>query len=825
MTLQIQRRKLLAATMLISGFLALPVLSQTAPGTSIKNTATATYSDGTTSFTATSNTVSIDVAEVAGITLVAQPPSNPAPAPGTTVTVPFIITNKGNDPTTFQIPGIATLSDNTNSFTVTQIRITDVNGTSQNITVPLGATTVQTPSVPPGGTVKVEVTISTSTTPPTGATTTVTLGKTTPVTLQSGVPYVADSGSVYTKDNTNAATVAGEFAGELPITSEKEAMDTSAAITISGRLQAFATVLKANSAHNNNDTPGTLSDDTLTYELALRVENPASPPSGLVVSDLHATQINLDSGSGLTQQNKILVSDVIPTDTQLSTATPTAPTGWTPVYSTGSTSVNPLLVNWTTTRPTSGTITRVGFIADGPIVKGTPTIRDFKFSVNPLASFTGGQIANIAQVFGQSQPGTATAGTATQIVYDESGDQTYNNGLEGTNPDPATNGGITPGVANPTIDGTDPGTGSDPTNATTNQGTDTGATAGTKTIGGEDTVFTIAATPLNGPNNQPAAVGPTNNNDDFTNRAVSPPAGLNPATLLTDAQTPVVNFTNTLQNTSGSPQTISLIPIAPIVKTDLPDSTTVTIDPDGTGPGTAITFTYNQTTGAFTPSGPIPSVLVPASGNASYSVAINLGNDAAQNTGYSVPITAFIDTDKNGQYDPTKDPSNTTIDRVYTGYVTLLKEARILEDADNNPATAPTPVSGNAGSFTTIQADLSAAATPGRFIEYRITYKNISNAQGSGSNNGLLNANDLTIKEDGLGVINTTPGNSNNWFTYTKDPLYPGVAKGTAADSLNPGQTTITVILNGADIQTYTNTLPPIAPQVTGAFTFYRQIK
>jgi hypothetical protein len=157
--------------------------------------------------------------------------------------------------------------------------------------------------------------------------------------------------------------------------------------------------------------------------------------------------------------------------------------------------------------------------------------------------------------------------------------------------------------------------------------------------------------------------------------------------------------------------------------------------------------------------------------------------------------------------------------------VTLLKEARILEDADNNPATAPTPVSGNAGSFTTIQADLSAAATPGRFIEYRITYKNISNAQGSGSNNGLLNANDLTIKEDGLGVINTTPGNSNNWFTYTKDPLYPGVAKGTAADSLNPGQTTITVILNGADIQTYTNTLPPIAPQVTGAFTFYRQIK
>ncbi len=821
MTLRIgqSRRKVLAATTLLSGLLSLPVLAQTAPGTSIKNTATATYSDGTTQYDATSNTVTIDVAEVAGITLVAQSPSNAAPAPGTTVTVPFIITNKGNDPTTFQIPGIATLSDSTN-FTVTQIKITDVNGTTTNITVPLGATTIQTPSVPAGGTVKVEVTISTSANPAAGANTTVTLGKTTPATLQTGVPYIADNGSVYTKDNTNAAGVAGEFAGELPIASEKEAMDTSTAITISGRLQAFATVLKANSAYDNNNTPGTLSDDTLTYELALKVENPASPTAGLVVSDLYATKINLDSGSGVVPQNKVLVSDAIPAGTQLSSANPTAPSGWTPVYST-STTGNSLQVNWTTTRPTTGTITRVGFIADGPIVKGTATIRNFKFSVNPLLGFAGGQIANIAQVFGQSQPGAAVPGTATQIVYDESGDQTSNNGLDGTNPDPATTGGITTGIADPDIDGIDPGPGSDPT-TTTNQGTDTVTKPGMKTIGGEDTVFTIAATPLNGPNGQPAAVGPTNNNDDFTNKAVSPPPNLDPTTALTNAQTPAVSFTNTVQNTSSSAQTISLVPIPPATKTDLPDGTTVTIDPDGTGSALPVIFTYSQATGLFTPDGPIPTVLVPKAGDpagdkASYIVKVDLGDNAKQNTAYPVPINAFIDTNNDGVFDSARDPNNITIDRVYTGYVTLLKEARILEDADNNPATPPTPVAGAAGTFTSVQADLSAAATPGRFIEYRITYKNISDGQGSGSNNVMLNANTLTIKEDGLNA-------ANNWFTYTKDPLYPTQPKGTGTDSVN-SQTTVTVTVNGTDIQVYTDTLPTIAPQATGTFTFYRQIK
>lgn len=71
-------RRILAATLLVGGAfqLAVPVLAQTAPSTaantSISNRVTATYdnADATTpTFNATSNTVTITVAEVAGITI------------------------------------------------------------------------------------------------------------------------------------------------------------------------------------------------------------------------------------------------------------------------------------------------------------------------------------------------------------------------------------------------------------------------------------------------------------------------------------------------------------------------------------------------------------------------------------------------------------------------------------------------------------------------------------------------------------------------------------------------------------------------------------
>ncbi len=827
-------RHFLAATLAIGSTFQFvsPVLAQsTAAGTAIKNTATGTFSDGTTTYNTTSNEVTIEVSEIAGITLTAQTPSNPNPNASDNLYVDFIVTNTGNDPTQFFIPGTATLSNTTAFAQNGQIQIIAVNGTALGtpVNVPnAGDSTgnlLANPTIPanPGtgttGTVTIRVPIQVLPSATATSTLTVSLGNTAPVngqnTDRTGNISTAD---IYTVDNANG--VGGETNATPPSNGAREAMATSSTITVAARLQAFAAVLKAIGGYSNNSTPNNVTDDVLTYRLSLKIDNPTPPPTGLVASDLYGTLLNVNNS---TATPYVLVSDAIPTGLQLgATASIVPPTGWTAVYTQDPLTTNSLSARWSTTRPTAGAaITRIGFIFNTtttPLSRGTAgvgnTISGFTFAMTPSAGFTGGQVANIAQVFGQSQPGTTAPGTATQIVYDESGDQTTNNGLVGNKPDPtsggapAGNGGITDGVANPTADGTDPGTGNDPSNTgNTNRGPDTGTNAGTKPLGGEDTVFTIAATPLNGPSGQPAAVGPTDTNDDFTNKSIVIPPNTPPNQAI-DA--PAVTFDNTAQNTSGSPQAISLLPTPPLTTTALPDNTKVTI----TDPATSTSATYNYTSaGGFTfesgtggTSATVPvRITIPGGGTAPYQVVVDLPS-APQLTGFPVSITAFVDTNNDGS--PANDPSNITIDRLYTNYVSLVKEARILE------ATG-TGVLGPAGTFTTVQADLSAAATPGRIIEYRITYQNIS--IGGGTNNVLLPATNLVITENGS-------AGSNNWSATTLDPKYPAIAVGSATDPNG----TIAVTTGGtpADIQEYRNTVLSVPPGATaGTFTFQRKIK
>lgn len=88
--------------------LAIPVLSLgTAAGTNISNTATATFDDNGTPKTTESNTVNVTIAEVAGITNVAQTPidsNGGSVIPGDTVQFPFLVTNVGNDQTDIFVP-------------------------------------------------------------------------------------------------------------------------------------------------------------------------------------------------------------------------------------------------------------------------------------------------------------------------------------------------------------------------------------------------------------------------------------------------------------------------------------------------------------------------------------------------------------------------------------------------------------------------------------------------------------------------------------------------------------------------------------------------
>jgi hypothetical protein len=841
-----RHRHLLAVSLAAaSAFFSLaPALADgTAAGTSIKNTATGTFSDGTTTYNTTSNTVTIEVSEIAGIKVVAQPPSNLSPNANDTLYVEFLITNTGNDPTQFFLPKDATLSNTTAFSQNGAIQIVEVNGTPLGTFVDvlgtvgtpngnttgnlLGTSTAQgsllaNPGTGTSGTIKVRVPIKVSPTATSGSLLKVSLGETNPIDGNS-LTQVVGAKDLYTVDNpTNG--VGGETNTTAPFNGTLEAMATSATITVNARLQSFAAVLKAVSGYNNNSTPNVLTDDAIAYKLALRVENPATPPTGLVTSDLYGTAINVNTS---TATPYILVSDVIPTGLQLSN---TAPANWMPVYTISPLATSALSANWTTANPGTG-VTRVGFVynttattatptpGNGPISKGTvgvgTTVSGFNLTMTPTATFAGGAIANIAQVFGQSQPGAVVPGSSTQVVYDESGDQTSNNGLNGNNPDPNnggasnTTGGITDGVADPLKDGRDPGTGNDPTNTgTTNTGPDTGTGSGTNTLGGEDTIYTIAATPLNGPNTLPGATGPTGTNDDFTNKSIVVPAGKAPTDLLTDAETTPVIFTNTVQNTSGGPQAISLLPTAPTTATALPDGTKVTL----TDPATAKTavYTYTAATGFTFVSGtgttatqPL-SLTIPGGGNANYTTTIDLPGGVAQLQEFPVPVTAFIDVNSDGS--PANEPSNLTLDRLYTNYVSLLKEARILEA---NGTTEVVP-------FTTLQATLSPAATPGRILEYRITYKNIA-TPAAGTSTSLA-ANSLVISEQGTSAL------GNNWATSTIDPKYPTAPLGSATDSTT-GVIVVTTGGTPTDITAYQDTVPAVAPGTTGTFMFQRKIK
>jgi SdrD B-like domain len=278
------QRGILILGLAIAGILwrALPLLAAPAiGGTKIENQATGTYLDGdipgdTTIQNAASNIVSVQVAEVAGISITAQTPTD-APSSGTypndatgtpLVAGPyqsaagihlgdiayfdFVINNVGNDPTQFVIPSTATI---TGGGTVGQLQIVEYNGTALTnaVNVPTtfdvdtnktgallnGIAAANNGSISAGHSIKVRVPVKvTSTTAITvqlGDTST-TLGDTNPA---SNKPYVANGNlDVFTKDNPSPVTaltpaINNEVIG-APVNGEREASATADA-TILGK--------------------------------------------------------------------------------------------------------------------------------------------------------------------------------------------------------------------------------------------------------------------------------------------------------------------------------------------------------------------------------------------------------------------------------------------------------------------------------------------------------------------------------------------------------------------------------------------------------------
>lgn len=824
--------KLLAAALLVGGTfqLAAPIIAAgTSAGTGISNTATATYNDPnnpTEVIDATSNTVTITVAEVAGITNVASGVTDSTPGtsvlPGDTLTYDYVITNVGNDTTTIFIPAPVVTGPATQTGAITYD--IDVNGDGTYEFTAANLTTATTTALNPGGFIRVHVPVVVAPTATSGAPIVVRLGDTGANDNSAGTQNQPDAADTALATEVRTVDITTELAPNagIPTNGESEASATQQ-ILVGAQPQAFATVLKTQGAYSDGGTVGVFNDDLQTYNLSLRVENaaPVGASAALVPADLEGTPVNVNG----TSANRILVSDAIPTGTTLSTATPVAPSGpgvWTVVYTTSLPTVNANAALWVTARPASG-ITRVGYVLNAPttVVKGT-TVTGFSFQVmtSGLNAASGGTVANIAQVFGE------TVGGGTTIVYDESGDQSptnfNDNGTRGPNTGIDANGDGIPepiigtGVANPTTDENDP------------TGTNTGTGAG-----GEDNILILAptGTVLNGPSGAPAAVGPSTNNDDFTNQSTDIPAGTVPGTTINPL--PEV-FTNTLSAPTTALTNVLLRPDDGAATGTLPTGTTVTL----TFGASSAVYTYDGSSFIFTSGTAIQVPSISAGTSVNYTTTIDLPAGTALSTdlpaaylnGYQAPILAFTDLNANGTLD-LGESSNTTIDRVYTGFLRLVKESRIL------PGTGPAVTPGQE-----VFSTASKSPAPGNIIEYRISYSNISTAV-SGSSNITLSASNVTITESGVTNLATFPAppNGNNWGQDyslpagidTSNVIGSAVDSGTGATITFFSGTLGTVSATdqtgstpATDVTRYVNTVSvPIEPGVAArTFTFRRTV-
>ncbi len=842
-------RVLIALSFSIAGLCqgVLPALANgTQAGTSIRNAATATYADPSnpsTSISATSNEVIVTVAEIAGITVSDSGNifSNDADNSGTVtagdeVYFLFTVTNVGNDPTQFRIPNLATTTGPASVTSGANLEVSNDGGTTW---VAISGSELITSSKAPGETVQVRVPVSITATAQANETVTVQLGNA-PANAQN-IERDVTGGDVFTVDGPDGAANDAEIDG-APANGVREASAIQQ-VNIAESLKTYtlATLLKVRSGHDDQGTAA-IADDQLTYDLNLRIEN--SDPSGndITPAPLSGTEISVTGGNPALDNSHsyVLVSDAIPTGTDFA-GIGTVPNGWTVVYTTEALDIaDAHVANWTADIPADlTTITRVGFVYDttvqGAIAIGQ-TLPSFSIILDvedtAVAPLT---VANLAQVFGSSPTGAP--------VYDESGDQSPSNYGDENGPNslpPGTTDNNNDNIPDPnsSLDsaGVDDGFVDSPTNP--EMGVDTAgdnsgdSTPNTPSEGGEANVFVISLPEVadiqTGPTNAAAATGPSGaTTDDFSNRSTPVLSGTGPGEQIDPA---AVSFTNALTNNGQATGTVTLAPSTTLSDgtavdlSQLPANTTVTLSYQSQ----SATYEWSGTGFTLTAGTALSIVNFAATDSISYGVEIDLPNgtplstdsiganptdlNAATIGGFALPILATLDTTPTDLTDPAQ-ASNSTINRVYTGYLKLIKESRLLQGSGPEIAT------GN----ETFSAIAKSPAT-GNIIEYRITYRNISEAQ-SGVGNVILNVGNLVITESGTaGDNNWALDNDNNGAIDSSN------VPGSASDS-NSG--TITFFPTGdqtgttaaTDVTDYVNTLPGvIAPQGSGEFIFQRRI-
>jgi hypothetical protein len=699
---------LAAASLFLWG--APAALAQTAGGTPISNTASASYSDsGGNTYDTTSNTVTVTVANVAGLAITPDDAAGSG-ASGNVVagnpngSLSFAVANTGNfaDTVTFKAGG-ASLSV---SGAITAANVTaaffDANGNGSfdagDTNIWTNASDVASASIPAGQSRNVVVLFS------------VPAGASGFVNAQLG-----DAGGASPFDNQTLVASAADVANTTAGVNGRSEARGSRSLTVL-RDAAIVTTLTgpAGPINPGSDVAYALHTCNVSTTQAASARTLANAPAG--------------SNSG--------VFEIFPIPSQTSLKSgQTFPAGT--LYSVSALTDNPVSAAvWTTSAPADlTTVRRIAFNRGASLAANNTCTSD----INILVTISATANANLPVLAIADSFANNTFGTG---ITDQSGDGDANFG----------NGRADLSPLNSTADGLN-------------------LSAAGSVDGDGVLILTLIGklgAVLNGPNGAPGATGPTSNNDDFTNRSVTTGiAGVAPggSTSAAGAST----FTNTVQNT-GNADDVFTLTVANFAS--LPAGTSLVIT----------TASGAVTVNGANPSGSV-TVSVARGASANYTVAFSLPTGQTVLNGFSAVIRA---TSAN-----TPASSNDTIDRLYTGFLRLVKTVTV----DNQTGV---------GGLTD--------AVPGAHLVYQIAYENVSSGGGVGS--VTLTATNIVINEDG-------DAGTNNWAANTTQIIGASGPADSTTGVITDGDTTGAVTAATTFLK---DSIPSLAPGASGTFTFRRRI-
>jgi hypothetical protein len=478
---------------------------------------------------------------------------------------------------------------------------------------------------------------------------------------------------VLVEASVNSGATAGQTVQILlgDAASGSPSFDNQAANTSANEVRTVSASSVNGLREARGDITATVVNDTL---LQLTLTAPAGPVS--LGSDItytwQAANTGLRDAAGVTLNGstQLYIVAPIPARTVLKSGQ-TFPAGT--LYTTSPLTTAPLSATWSTTAPAPlSNTTRIAFPVGATLTAGASSAAiNMVVTVNTSIDASV-PVDEIGDVFGKN--------SLASTITDQSGDATANNG---------------------------------DSNADFNEGYVAGAGHGVI----QRTTLSQVGSVVVGPGSAPGAIGPTDSNDDYSNKAVNTGiAGVAPGGVTT-ASGQIV-YVNAIQNTGNTSDTYTID--APTV----PAGFTVEVSTNGGASYTTV------------------------SGGGSVSLAIAFATSANINVRVTAPLgkTVLTGYDTQIRVTSTVTPAafNRTIDRLYTGFIRLDKASTVANATGVGAATDP---------------------VPGAVVTYTVTYTNVSTSNGD-ANCVKLTANNLVITEDGLAA-------PNNWGTYTTNSGSP----------------------------------------------------